>query len=210
MTSRGPDAQQVWAEGSVGFGHTLLSIPGGSEHEKQPFSLDGRVWIVADARVDAQPDLIAGLDTNGQHVPRGATDAELILRAYHTWGEKCIEHLLGDFVFGIWDGSKQRLFCARDHFGVKPFYYAHVGACIIFSNTLDCIRQHSSVSNRLNDLAIADFLLFESIQDPQATAFNDIARLNPAHTLEVKDGQVFIDRYWKLPVSAPFQSKRPM
>jgi asparagine synthase (glutamine-hydrolysing) len=210
MTFRGPDAQQVWAEGAVGFGHALLSIPRESEHEKQPLSLDGKVWIVADARVDAQHDLIAGLETNGQRVPRGATDAELILRAYQLWGEKCLEHLLGDFVFGIWDGSKQRLFCARDHFGVKPFYYAHVGDCIIFSNTLDCIRQHSSVSNRLNDLAIADFLLFESIQDPQATAFHDIARLSPAHTLEVKDGQVSINRYWKLPVSALFQSKRPM
>jgi asparagine synthase (glutamine-hydrolysing) len=210
MTFRGPDAQQIWLDGSVGFGHALLKTTEESEPETQPFSVDKKVWIVADARVDAQLELIAELEANGQQVSRGAADAELILRAYQVWEEKCVEHLLGDFVFAIWDGPKRRLFCARDHFGVKPFYYAHIGSCLIFSNTLNCIRQHPSVSARLNDLAIADFLLFESIQDPQATSFADIARLEPAHTLEVKDGRVFTHRYWTLPVSAPFQSKRPM
>ena len=210
MTFRGPDAQQIWFDGSVGFGHTLLKTTEGSEPETQPFSVDRKVWIVADARVDAQRELIAELEANGQQVPRGAADAELILRAYQVWEEKCVEHLLGDFVFAIWDGPKRRLFCARDHFGVKPFYYAHIGSCLIFSNTLDCIRQHPSVSKRLNDLAIADFLLFECIQDPRATAFSDIARLEPAHTLRAKDGQISLQRYWTLPVSAPFQSKRPM
>jgi asparagine synthase (glutamine-hydrolysing) len=210
MTFRGPDAQQIWADGSVGFGHTLLKTTEESEPQTQPFSFDRKVWIVADARVDAQRELIAELEANGQQVPRGAADAELILSAYQVWEDKCVEHLLGDFVFAIWDGPKRRLFCARDHFGVKPFYYAHNGSCLIISNTLNCIRQHPSVSARLNDLAIADFLLFESIQDPQATSFADIARLEPAHTLSVKDGQISLQRYWTLPVSGPFQSKRPM
>ena len=117
-----------------------------------------------------------------------ATDAELILRAYRVWGEQCVDHLLGDFVFAIWDAPRQRLFCARDQFGVKPFFYAQLGSLFLFSNTLDCIRQHPAVSNKLNDLAIADFLLFDMNQDPATTSFADIQRLPPAHTLTCEAG----------------------
>ena len=127
MTSRGPDAQQIWVEGNVGFGHTLLKTTDESEHERQPFTLDGRVWIVADARVDARRELVPQLQAHGhESLPPNATDVELILRAWQTWGENCVEHLLGDFAFAIWDGPRQRLFCARDHLGVKPFFYAHL------------------------------------------------------------------------------------
>src|SRR5207344_3160791 len=111
-----------------------------------------------------------------------ATDVELILRAYLVWGEDFVEHLLGDFAFAIWDGPKQRLFCARDHLGVKPFFYAQVGQKLIFSSSLDCIRQHPAVSDRLNDLAIADFLLFDLNQDKATTSFADIQRVPPAHS----------------------------
>jgi asparagine synthase (glutamine-hydrolysing) len=119
---RGPDAKQIWLNGNIGFGHTLLKTTDESEHEYQPFTLDGDVWIVADARVDAQRDLIAELHAKGQEVQPGVTDVELILRAYLAWGEDCVEHLLGDFTFGIWDGPQHRLFCARDQMGVKCFY----------------------------------------------------------------------------------------
>ena len=140
MTFRGPDAQETWIDGNVGFGHTLLKTTFEAEHEHQPFTLDGQTLIVADARVDAQRDLISKLESRGHHVESGTTDVELILRAYQAWGEYCVEHLLGDFAFAIWDGLRQRLFCARDHMGVKPFFYAHLGQTVIFSNTLDCIR----------------------------------------------------------------------
>src|SRR5437867_2448525 len=134
MTFRGPDEQRIWVDGNVGFGHTLLRTTFESEHEHQPFTLDGRTWIVADARVDAQADLIAKLNAHGEHVKAGVTDVELLLRAYHVWGEGCVDHLLGDFAFAIWDGPQRRLFCARDHLGVKPFFYAHLGATLIFSS----------------------------------------------------------------------------
>jgi asparagine synthase (glutamine-hydrolysing) len=146
MAFRGPDTQEIWIDGHVGFGHTLLKTTDESEHERQPFTLYGKVWIVADARVDARRELVPQLRANGhEDLSPDATDVELILRAYQTWGENCVEHLLGDFAFAIWDGSKQRLFCARDHLGVKPFFYAHLGQKLIFSNTLDCIRQHPAV-----------------------------------------------------------------
>jgi asparagine synthase (glutamine-hydrolysing) len=204
MAFRGPDAQELWIEPNVGFGHTLLRTTDESEHERQPFTLDSRVWIVADARVDARNELIPQLQANGhEDLSAEATDVELILRAYQVWGEDCVEHLLGDFAFAIWDEPRQRLFCARDHLGVKPFFYAHLGEKLIFSNTLDCIRRHPAVSYRLNDLAIADFLLFDLNQDPATTSFADIQRIPPAHVAKWSAAGTKMRRYWTLPIDEP-------
>ncbi len=207
LVFRGPDAQRVWAHGPVGLGHALLQIA--PEPESQPSSLDGRFWITADARVDARDDLVAALQAAGRSCSRNSPDPELLLHAYAAWGESCVEHLLGDFSFAIWDEPRKRLFCARDHFGVKPFYYARVGHCFIFSNTLECIRLHPAVSDTLNDLAIADFLLFDFNQDLATTTFADIQRLPPAHTLTLEGGTVRTRRYWQLPTPEPNLDRGP-
>ena len=201
LAFRGPDRQQTWYEGAVGFGHTLLRTTFESEHEQQPATFDGQVWITADARIDGWAELKAALAKAGQVVASQATDAALILHAYLAWGDECVQHLIGDFAFAIWDGRRQRLFCARDHFGVKPFFYAKKGQCIIFSNTLDAIRQHPLVSATLNDLAIADFLLFGRNQEPDTTSFIDIRRLPPAHTLLASAEGVATKEYWTLPAN---------
>src|SRR5262249_59651079 len=71
MSFRGPDAQSTWLKGNVGFGHTLLKTTDTADREEQPFTLDGFKWIVADARVDAQTDLISHLEARGQHADCG-------------------------------------------------------------------------------------------------------------------------------------------
>ncbi len=204
---RGPDAQKIWIAGSVGFGHAALQTAGDSA-SAQPASLDGEVWITADARVDARAELTAKLASRGRQVPAGSSDAELILHAYHAWGQACVEHLLGDFAFAIWDGRRRRLFCARDHFGVKPFFYAHLGHGLIFSNTLDCLRLHPQISDELNDLAIADLLLFTWNREPGTTSFQDIQRLPAAHTLQYAQGTLRVGCYWTLPVDPPLRYNR--
>ncbi len=198
LAFRGPDAQNVSVIGNLGFGHALLQTTEESLGEKQPFRL-GELWITADARIDARTDLLRRLRAKGQDVANRATDAELILRAYAVWGEQCVEQLLGDFAFAIWDEQRRTLFCARDHFGIKPFFYAHIDGQFVFSNTLDCVRLHTMVSDRLNEQAIGDFLLFDSNQDLQTTVFADIQRLPPAHTLTVVAGEIRLRRYWTLP-----------
>lgn len=222
LAFRGPDAKATWIDGNVGFGHTLLKTTFEAEHEHQPFTLDGKVWVVADARIDAQAELFEELKRYGggtgdppvqghgqdAHVTSGVTDVELILRAYHAWGENCVEHLLGDFAFGIWDVVRQRLVCARDHMGVKPFYYAHIGQLVVFSNTLDCIRMHPAVSDKLSDLAIADFLLFGWNQDLASTSFADIQRIPPAHRATWSGADLHISRYWTLPIDEPVFYRR--
>jgi len=200
LAFRGPDDQATWVDGPVGFGHTLLRTTFESEHEHQPCSLDGQMWITADARIDDRANLVAKLVGHGRQASLSVPDVELILHAYHVWGERCVDHLLGDFAFAIWDGREQRLYCARDHFGVKPFFYARVDNCLVFSNTLKCVRLYPAVSERLNDLAIADFLLFSYIQEPAATAFADIQRLPAAHCLTCQEDGPRLRHYWTLPV----------
>jgi len=211
LAFRGPDGHQLWARGSAGLGHALLSTTRESERERQPLTIDKRVWIVADARVDGCGELISALarESGGdQSISADAPDVELILRAYLTWGERCLERLLGDFAFVIWDASRQQLFAARDHFGVKPLFYAKTSNALLISNTLDCLRQCPAISDRVHDLAIADFLLFDGIQEPGATAFADIRRVPPAHALTSKAGKISIRRYWQLSVTEPLEYRR--
>jgi asparagine synthase (glutamine-hydrolysing) len=208
LVFRGPDAQHTWLEGPIGLGATLLRIAP-EDTAAGPFRLDANLRIVADARIDGREDLMAALRSGGARRLEGVSDSELILLAYQTWGEQCLDHLIGDFSFAIWDGSRRRLFCARDQMGVKPFFYAHLGPLLIFSNTLDCIRRHPAVSGRLNDLSIADFLLFELIQDSSATAFSEIQRLPPAHSLFCEQGALSIRRYWQFSIEGPVRYLRP-
>lgn len=212
LAFRGPDAQEVWCDGPVGFGHTLLQITSGTPLEKQPVQLDGRLWIVADARIDARIELLDKLKSksrNAHSISLRSPDAELILHSYDTWGPACVEHLLGDFSFAIWDAQEKRLFCARDHFGFRLFYYVRVGNSLVFSNTLDCLRLHPGISDRLNEVAIADFLLFEYDQDLDTSVFEDVLRLPPAHALQASQGTVTISRYWALPEVAPLRYQKP-
>ncbi len=220
MSDRGPDAQRIWLGDAVGFGHALLHTRSESQPDEQPCSLDGHIWITADARIDDRATLVQALRSGGISVPASTLvtqpDAVLILYAYQLWSDRCIEYLLGDFAFAIWDGRAQRLFCSRDHFGVKPFYYAHVGDWLLFSNTLNCLRAHPVVSDRLHDLAMADFLIFGFNQDATTTIFADIRRLPPAHCLTwtkataTQPPLLNLRRYWTLPTDESVRYSRGM
>src|ERR1700676_940758 len=138
----GPDGCAVWRHAGVGFGHSLLRTSRPSDDAPQPFTLDGRTYVIADARIDGRAELIRKLREHGIRCDAAASDAELLLLAYRVWAEDCVLHLLGDFVFAIWDAARQQLFCARDHFGIKPFFFAALDDCFLFSNTLNALRLH--------------------------------------------------------------------
>jgi asparagine synthase (glutamine-hydrolysing) len=199
LSIRGPDARGTWIGGPAGLGHTLFATTDEAKPEREPLSLDGAVWIAADARIDGRLELTTALKARGRQLDEPLLDAELILHAYHAWGDDCVAHLIGDFAFVIWDRRQQRLLAARDHFGVKPFFYAHLGQQFVCSNTLACIRRHPAVTDRLNESAVADFLLFESNQDPASTTFADIHRLPAGTRLICSMASVTLERYWTLP-----------
>jgi asparagine synthase (glutamine-hydrolysing) len=198
LTFRGPDARAVWCPGSVGFGHTLFRTTWEARYERQPFTMDQQVWIVADARVDAREDLVRELGCGHDLVLNQTPDVELILRAYLKWGEACLDHLIGDFSFAIWDGRSRKLFCARDRFGVKLFYYARKSSCLVFSNTITALRLHPEVSSRLNEFAIGDFLLFDSNWTLDTTFFTDIQKLPAAHQFTLTATHFERRKYWQL------------
>jgi asparagine synthase (glutamine-hydrolysing) len=149
------------------------------------------VKIRANARIDARDEPLP--------------DAEVILNAYERWGDDCVKHLLGDFAFAIWDDNRKRLFCARDHFGVKPFFYTHTADTFNFSSTLNELKD----STTLNEIAIGDYLLFGVNQNQSTTIFKDIHRLPPGHTLTVENKQIKIQPYWTPSLPAEIRFRDP-
>ena len=208
MTFRGPDGQRLWSAGPVGFCHAMLRTTFESMDERQPTTLDGRFCITADVRLDARDELTAKLVRAGRQVPSSLSDVLLILHAYAAWGGECVAHLCGDFAFAIWDAQTRTLFCARDNFGIKPFYYAELGDLFLFSNTLNCVRLHPAVSQELNEAAIADFLLFGLNYNNATTTFRDVQRLPPAHTISVAPDGIKIRRYWTPPTDGRIHYRR--
>jgi asparagine synthase (glutamine-hydrolysing) len=207
LSFRGPDAQHVWIDGRVGLGHALLETVDDTAPKAQPLTLDGRVWVTADARIDDRANLVGRLPADTQAAAE-ATDAELILRAYRAWGVECTAHLIGDYAFAIWDGPEHRLFCARDQLGCKPLFYAALPDGLVFGSSLDCVRRHPGVFDRLNDQAIADFLLFGYNAEADTTAFAGIRRLPPAHALVWTPDSLRVRRYWTMPIREPLTYKR--
>jgi len=194
---------------SIGLGHAMLRTTRESVGERQPSNLEGRFWITADARLDSRAELTAELQRSGRAVRPNAPDSELILHAYAMWGTPCVERLRGDFSFAVWDTRNKQLFCARDHFGIKPFYYTQREDLFLFSNTLNCIRTHPDVWGELNDAAIGDFLLFGLNYNNATTSFRDIQRLPPAHSLSISPGGLKIRRYWKPPTDGRIRFSKP-
>lgn len=197
---RGPDAQNVWTAQETGLGHALLKMEQGGDIKPQPLTIDGNSWIVGDARVDAREELATKLRGRHSRPPTSYSDAELLLHAYNQWGEQCVDHVIGDFSFAIWDVARQHLFCARDHFGIRPLYYSRTDSCIIVSNTVDCIYRHPSVDLNIDEESARDFLLFGTLVDQEATIFEQIRRLPPAHTLLCSKSTFRTRKYWQLPV----------
>jgi asparagine synthase (glutamine-hydrolysing) len=209
LSFRGPDASAVHAQGAAALGNALLRTTREALDERQPMTLEGRYWLTADARLDARVELQAKLELEGRKVERQAPDSWLILQAYAAWGGACVRHLRGDFAFAVWDAREQRMFCARDRFGVRPFYYTESGTRFLFSNTLDCLRAVAGVSAALNEAAIGDFLLFGQNCDATTTAFRDVRRIPPAHTLTVSREALRLERYWTPPVDGRVRYANP-
>ncbi|MEM9540387.1 MAG: asparagine synthase-related protein [Cyanobacteria bacterium P01_E01_bin.42] len=200
LADRGPDGRGSWQNDRVGLGHTLLISADESLAERQPLTLDGKTCITADLRLDGRKELIAKLRAKGCAIADCDPDVLLLLHAYLIWEEECLQHLIGIFAFALWDDREQKLFCARDRLGVKPFFYADLGNVFLFSNTLNSLRLHPEVSADLNEEAIADFLLCGFNRNPATTTFADIQRLPGGHCLSVTADRCVLRRYWTLPV----------
>ena len=194
LAHRGPHGTGAWHDGPVALGHRMLHTTPESLRERQPLvSTSADLVLTADARLDNRDELCSLLPA-----PCGFTDAELILAAYERWAERCPEHLLGDFAFAIWDARRQIVFCARDHFGVKPFHYHHrPGRLFALASEIKGLLALPDVPRRLNETRVADYLV-PLLEDKVITFYEDIVRLPPAHRMMVTREAVRIERYWAL------------
>ena len=183
MAHRGIDGTHTWVDRNVGLGHSMLWTTPESLSEHLPL-VDPALGlaITADARLDNREELRALLAI--EQPLAELSDSELILAAYAKWSEECPKKLLGDFAFAIWDDRNQKLFCARDHFGVKPFYYYASQTCFAFATEIKALLSLPHVPQRVNETTIAD-LLVKNFEDKEVTFYEDLLRLPAGHTLSV-------------------------
>lgn len=206
LAHRGPDGAKSWSQGAVGFGHRMLWTTPESLLETLPLTnATGNVVLTADARIDNRDELIDILELNDQPAET-ITDSQLILAAYEQWGEDCPQYLLGDFAFAIWDEHRQTIFCARDHFGIKPLYYClQRGRVFCFASEIKALLSLPEIPHRVNEVRIADYL-YPMLEDKSITAYEGIFRLPPAQTLTVNTrGDLQLRIYWSLPVGNEVQ-----
>jgi asparagine synthase (glutamine-hydrolysing) len=203
LVHRGPDGADIWIDGSVGFGHRMLWTTPESLFEKLPL-IKNDLIITADARIDNRNELKLALNLPDRPLEK-ISDSEFILAAYEKWGEDCPKHLLGDFAFAIWNKREQKLFCARDHFGVKPFYYHYqTGQGFFFASEIKALLCLSQVPRRLNEVAIADYL-HPFTEDKSITSYQDVFRLPPGHIMIVKNTSLKLRSYWSLELGDELQ-----
>ena len=136
------------------------------------------------------------LKTLGEDAGPGVSDTNALLLAYQKWGEACVDHLRGMFAFAIWDPSKQKLFCARDRFGIKPFNY-RVGedGSFTFASEIKAILPFLR-QPQIDETALQDYFTFQFCLDGR-TLFREINELRPAHCLAIDSSGMRIRRYWE-------------
>jgi len=203
---RGPDRQRGWQENNAGLGQTLLATTPEALAETQPWVCkESGCVVVSDSRLDNRLELAEALGLVQRPVDM-LGDAELLHAAWQRWDAACVNHLLGDFAFAIWDPRRQYLFCARDPMGVRPLYiHFSAGRLFAFASQPDALLALPQIPAELNEGRILDSLVnpLEGI-DKTSTFFRCIERLPPAQVLTLRDGQLAIRPYWKPVAAAPY------
>jgi len=183
---------------NLGFGYRRLSILDLSPSGHQPMSSsDGSHWIEFNGEVYNYLEIREELVKKGYKFKSGS-DTEVVLNSYLEWGYDCLNKFNGMWSFVIWDNIKKALFCARDRFGVKPFYYYKDDNKFIFASEIKAILQDSSIIRKLNEPLVYDYFALNLIDHTDETFFNNIIGLPPAHYLILKDSNISIHQYYSL------------
>jgi asparagine synthase (glutamine-hydrolysing) len=195
---RGPDDEGYYTDGPLGLAHKRLSIIDLSPAAHQPMTNeDERLWIIFNGEIYNYQELRQQIVQRG-HTLKSNSDTEVILHLYEDEGPKCVTKLNGMFSFVIWDRREQTLFAARDHFGIKPFYYALHDNTFLFASEIKALLAYDGLQPTINQDALADYLTFQFCLGKK-TLFNGIQKLLPGHHLTLKvDGSLSIQRYWGL------------
>ncbi len=194
---RGPDGIGRWIEGPVALGHAMLRTTPESLQELQPLRDEkAGLCLTLDGRVDNRNDLAAALNAKGFEL-RTNTDAEIVLRAYECWGEESPQQVIGDFAFVLWDERRRRIFCARDHAGIKPLFYYFDGRTFLCGSELRQIVEMPMLLREPNEAFIGEYLCGRLI-GREETLYKGVSRLAAANSLVVSSEGLSKRTYYSL------------
>ncbi len=191
---RGPDGQSLWQHQKeyLGFAHQRLKIID-LQTGHQPMHDDFENTVSYNGEIYNYIELRQQLS---DYPFKTTSDTEIILAAYQKWGVECVTHFNGMFAFSLWDEKNQRLFCARDRFGIKPFYYTHQDDCFRFASEVKALMPFlKNVSTNL--AALKEYLVFQFCLGTK-TLFEDVQELPPAYYLVIENGGFFLSKYWEV------------
>ena len=196
LARRGPDSNGKWLEGKIGFGHQRLSIIDLSSHGNQPMVDDLlKLTLVFNGTIYNYKSLRSELIDKGYSF-FSHSDTEVIIKAYHYWGEDCVKYLDGMFAFCMWDKSNQKLFIARDRMGIKPLYYNLSNKAFTFaSNSQALLTQELDKS--VNPLALQQQLSLHGVVPAPNTIINGIQKVKPATVITINTKGLLKEKtYW--------------
>ena len=202
LARRGPDDAGRYLSGPVALGHRRLAVIDLSARSAQPMvdtTLD--LVLVFNGTIYNYPQLREQLQAKGYRF-FSAGDSEVILKAYAEWGDDCPQYLQGVFAFAIWDISKQRLFLARDRFGVKPLYYSITSKGVRFASTSQALLAAGGVDDAIDTVALHHHLSLHAVVPAPRTLLRGLRKMRPAHSLAFSlNGKRALKRYWQLDAS---------
>jgi len=196
IAHRGPDGQGVHVDGPAALGHTRLSIidlVGGrqpllDETGELAISFNGEIFNYVELREELAAKGVRFLTRS---------DTEVILQLYKLKGEACVEDLVGDFAFAIWDRRQHKLLLARDRMGVRPLYWARTGDRLYFASEVKALLATGEIEARPDPVGLDQLFTLWSTIAPR-TAFKNIQQLPPGHMMIVTHRRVDVRRYWQL------------
>lgn len=205
---RGPDGSLSWQHPGVHFCFSLLKTNPETQAKSLPCSLDGRIWLLGDVRLDGRDDLIRRFAQRGEKLASRATDEELVLHTLHTFGEKGVAELDGDYSFALWDAQRKRLTGFRDLTGSKPFFYSAKDGLVCFGNTLETLCEAPGFDGKLDEWFLADYLLVGWCPDAERTVYEQIRRLAPGFLFEFSQAGPQVRRMAQLPIEELLRYKK--
>lgn len=204
------DATDVWNHPNIFFGCHNQWITPESIGEQLPYHDHVRQLVItADAIIDNREELCSYLKISHQE-RKVLPDSQLILLAYHKWGEETPKYLLGDFAFMIWDERERKLFGARDFSGARTFYYHKNNNRFTFSTTIESLFTLPYIDQKLNEEWLAEFLVIPNIVeavDIFSTVYKNIMQVPPSYSITVVKGKVTLSRYCLIDVKQELRLK---
>jgi asparagine synthase (glutamine-hydrolysing) len=201
---RGPDDEGFYINKNIGLGFRRLSIIDLTTGHQPLSNEDESIWIVFNGEIYNFDELHEILIRKG-HIFRTKSDTETIVHLYEQYGTDCLKYLRGMFAFSIWDNNKKQLFCARDRFGIKPFYFYVDTDKFVFASEIKAILKVHQVDRTISVNALDSYFTYGYVTS-DLSIYKNIHKLQPAHylVLSKNTNSLSIKRYWDIDFEADY------